>query len=82
MPSEDQETALHQNNIELSAGIDQPKVYQLSEAERSKRRETVAFANASANLSAFEITDSMKRLGERYIRGEIDLEEFLTASRK
>ena len=78
MSSEDQKTDQHQNNIELSTGIDHPKVYQLSEAERSKRREAVAFANASTNLSAFEITDGMKRLGERYISGEIDLDEFVS----
>jgi len=82
MSSEDQKTDQHQNNIELSAGIDHPKVYQLSEAERSKRREAVAFANASANLSAFEITAGMKRLGERYISGEIGLEEFVATSRQ
>lgn len=81
MTSDHQETAQHQSNIETSAGVDDPKVSQLSEAERSKRREAVAFANASANLSAFEITDGMKRLGERYISGEIDLEEFVATSR-
>lgn len=82
MTSDHQETAQHRSNIELSAGVDHPKVCQLSEAERSKRREAVAFASASANLSAFEITDGMKRLGERYISGEIDLEEFVATSRK
>jgi hypothetical protein len=82
MTSGDQETAQHQSNIEISVGVDQPKVSQLSEAERNKRREAVAFANASANLSAFEITDGMKRLGEHYISGEIDLEEFVATSRK
>lgn len=82
MTSDDQETAQHRSNFELSAGVEHPKVSQLSEAERSKRREAVAFANASANLSAFEITDGMKRLGERYISGEIDLEEFVATSQK
>jgi hypothetical protein len=82
MTSDTQETAQHRSNIELSASVEHPKVSQLSEAERSKRREAIAFANASANLSAFEITDDMKRLGERYISGEIDLEEFVAVSRK
>ncbi|WP_159815571.1 antitoxin VbhA family protein [Pseudomonas sp. 18058] len=82
MTSEDQKTDQYQNNTELSAEIDRPKVYELSEVERSKRREAVAFANASTNLSAFEITDCMKRLGERYISGEIDLEEFVATSRQ
>ncbi|MCP1473083.1 hypothetical protein ABIA54_002833 [Pseudomonas sp. EB276 TE3739] len=82
MTSGDQETAQHQSNIEISAGVDHPKVSQLSEAERNKRREAVAFANASANLSAFEITDGMKRLGERYISGETNLEESVATSRK
>jgi hypothetical protein len=82
MISDDQETAQHRSNIEPSTGIDHPKVCQLSEAEQSKRRKAVAFANASANLSAFEITDGMKRLGERYISGEIDLEEFVAVSRQ
>ena len=82
MTSEDQNTHQHQNNTELSAEIGRPKVYELSEVERGKRREAVAFANASTNLSAFEITDSMKRLGERYISGEIDLEEFIAISQQ
>lgn len=82
MTSDDQKTTQRRSDIELSAGIDHPEVYQLSEAERSKRREAVAFASASANLSAFEITDGMKRLGERYISGEIDLEEFVATSRQ
>ena len=82
MTSGDQKTAQHQNNIEISAGVDHPKVSQLSEAERNKRKEAIAFANASANLSAFDITDGMKRLGERYISGEIDLEEFVATSRQ
>ncbi|MBL7230686.1 MAG: antitoxin VbhA family protein [Pseudomonas sp.] len=81
MTSDDQETAQHQSNIGISAGVDQPEVSLLSEVERSKRKEAVAFANASTNLSAFEITDSMKRLGERYISGEIDLEDFVATTR-
>ena len=82
MTSENHTTTQQQDNAVPSAGIDQRKEHQISESEQSKRKETVDFANASVNLSGFEVTDGMKRLGERYISGEIDLEEFLAISQQ
>lgn len=82
MTSENHKTTRQQDNVDPAAGIDQPKELLLSESERNKRKETVDFANASVNLSGFEVTDGMERLGEHYISGEIDLEEFLAISQK
>ena len=82
MTSENHKTTQQRDNIDPSAGINQLKEHQLSASEQSKRKETVDFANASVNLSGFEVTDGMKRLGERYISGEIDLEEFLAISQQ
>ena len=44
------------------------------------RQKAVDFAEASANLSGLKITEDMKRLGQRYITGEIDIDEFLAGS--
>ena len=82
MTSENHKTTQQQDNVAPSAGIDHLKEHQISESEQSKRKETVDFANASVNLSGFEVTEGMKRLGERYISGEIDLEEFLAISQQ
>ena len=82
MTSENHKTTQQQDNVAPSAGIDQLKEHQISESEQSKRKETVDFANASVNLSGFEFTEGMKRLGERYISGEIDLDEFVSISQQ
>lgn len=82
MTPENHKTAQQRDNVDPSVGINQLKEHQLSASEQSKRKETVDFANASINLSGFEVTDGMKRLGERYISGEIDLEEFLAVSQQ
>lgn len=82
MTSENHKTTQQQDNVGPSAGIEQLKEHQISESEQSKRKETVDFANASVNLSGFEVTEGMKRLSERYISGEIDLEEFLAISQQ
>ncbi len=82
MTSENHKTAQQRDNVAPSVGINQLKEHQLSASEQSKRKETVDFANASINLSGFEVTGGMKRLGERYISREIDLEEFLAISQQ
>ena len=82
MTSENHKTIQQQDNVDPSAGIDQLKEHQISESEQNKRKETVDFANASVNLSGFEVTEDMKRLGERYISGEIDLDEFVSISQQ
>lgn len=82
MTSENQETAPHQESID-SAAIDvQGKARQLSQAEQNKRKEAVAFATASINLSGFKATEVMRLLGERYVSGDIDLNEFVTLSQQ
>ncbi|MFJ7108277.1 antitoxin VbhA family protein [Pseudomonas sp. NPDC098740] len=82
MTSGNHKTTQQQDNAALSAEIDQLKEHQISESEQSKRKETVDFANASVKLSGFEITEGMKRLCERYISGEIDLDEFVSISQQ
>lgn len=82
MTSENLKTTQQQDNVAPSAGVDQLKEQQVSESEQSKRKETVDFANASVNLSGFEVTEGMKRLGERYISGEIELDEFVAISQQ
>ncbi|OCX93873.1 MAG: hypothetical protein BFD77_11195 [Pseudomonas sp. CO183] len=52
----------------------------ISESDMRARQKAVDFAEASANLSGFKITEDMKRLGQRYITGEIDIDEFLAGS--
>lgn len=82
MTSENHKTTQQQDNVDPSAGVDQRKEHWISESDQSKRKETVDFANASVNLSGLEVTEGMKRLGERYISGEIGLEEFLAISQE
>lgn len=82
MTSENHKTTQQQDNVAPSTGIDQLKEHQISESEQSKRKETVDFANSSVKLSGFEVTEGMKRLGERYISGEIDLDEFVSISQQ
>ena len=82
MTSENHKTTQQQDNVAPSAGIEQFKEHQISESEQSKRKETVDFANSSVKLSGFEVTEGMKHLGERYISGEIDLDEFVSISQQ
>ncbi|MEA9979701.1 MULTISPECIES: antitoxin VbhA family protein [unclassified Pseudomonas] len=82
MTSENHKTTQQQDNAAPSAEIDQLKEHQISESEQGKRKETVDFANSSVKLSGFEVTKGMKRLGERYISGEIDLDEFVSISQQ
>lgn len=82
MTSENHKTTQQQDNVAPTDGIDELKEHQITECEQSKRKETVDFANASVNLSGFEVTEGMKRLGERYISGEIDLDQFVSISQQ
>ena len=82
MTSNYQEPTQHQENTKIEAVDSKELKHQISEAEQNERKKAVAFATASIGLSGFETTDEMKHLGQRYISGEIDLNEFLILSQK
>ena len=82
MTSNNQEPTQHQGNTKIEAVDTKEPEHQISEAEQNERKDAVAFANASIGLSGFETSDEMRHLGQRYIIGEIDLNEFVTLSQK
>lgn len=82
MTSNNQEPTQHQGSTEIEAVDTKELEHQISEAEQNERKKAVAFANASIGLSGFETSDEMRHLGQRYIIGEIDLNEFVTLSQK
>lgn len=82
MTSNNQEPTQHQGSTEIEAVDTKELEHQFSEAEQNERKKAVAFANASIGLSGFETSDEMRHLGQRYIIGEIDLNEFVTLSQK
>ena len=82
MTSNNQEPTQHQGSTEIEAVDTKELEHQISEAEQSERKKAVAFATASIGLSGFETSDEMRHLGQRYIIGEIDLNEFVTLSQK
>ena len=82
MTSNNQEPTQHQGSTEIEAVDTKEPLHQISEAEQNERKKAVAFADASIGLSGFETSEEMKHLGQRYISGEIDLNEFLILSQK
>lgn len=76
MTSENQEPTQHQGSTEIEAGGGKDPEHQISEAEQNQRK------NASIGRSGFETSEGMKYLGQRYITGEIDLNEFVMFSQK
>lgn len=82
MTSNNQEPTPHQGNTQIEAVDTKELKHQISEAEQNERKKAVAFANASFGLSGFETSEEMKHLGQRYITGEIDLNEFVILSQK
>jgi hypothetical protein len=82
MTSNNHEPTQHQGSKELEAVDTKEAAHKISEAERSERKKAVAFATASIGLSGFETSEEMKHLGQRYITGEIDLNEFVMLSQK
>lgn len=82
MTSDNQEPSQHQGSTETRHIDEQGKEHQLSGAEQNKRKEAVAYAAASIGLSGLKITESMRLLGERYIDGDIGLEEFVALSQQ
>ena len=82
MTSNNQEPTQHRGGSEIEA-VDTKKLkHQISEAEQNERKKAVAFATASIGLSGLETSEKMKHLGQRYITGEIDLNEFVMFSQK
>ncbi|MQQ37655.1 hypothetical protein GE543_25815 [Pseudomonas sp. SZ57] len=82
MTSEKQEPTQHQGSTEIEAVDGSNPEHQISEAEQNQRKKAVALTNASIGLSGFETSEAMKHLGQRYINGEIDLNEFVVLSQK
>jgi hypothetical protein len=82
MTSNNQKPTQRQGSTEIEAVDKKELEHQISEAEQNERKDAVAFANASIGLSGFETSDEMRHLGQRYIIGEIDLNEFVTLSQK
>ncbi len=56
---------------------DLPKI---DDEERQARRQAVEYAQASVALEGFEISEPSKKLAQRFIDGEIDLDEYLNTS--
>lgn len=82
MTFENQNTVKQQGKVAPSTSDDRPDTELLTESERSERIKAVSFATASLIQSGFEVTEAMRFLGERYINGEIELDEFVASAMK
>jgi len=82
MTSNNQELTPHQGNTKIEAVDTKELEHQISEAEQNERKKAVAFAYASIGLSGFDTSAEMKHLGQRYITGEINLNQFVMLSQK
>lgn len=82
MTSNNQEPTQHQESTEIEAVDRKELEHQISEAEQNERKKAVAFAYASIGFSGFDTSAEMKHLGQRYITGEINLNEFVMLSQK
>ncbi|NNG60254.1 antitoxin VbhA family protein [Pseudomonas fragi] len=82
MTLNNQEPTQHQGSKEIEAVDTKEPEHQISEAEQSERKRAVAFATASIGLSGFQTSEKMKQLGQRYITGEINLNEFVMLSQE
>lgn len=52
----------------------------IDEEERRARKQAVEYAQASVILEGFEISPAAKALAQRFIDGEIDLDQYLNTS--
>ncbi len=52
----------------------------ISDEERRARQQAVEYAQASVALEGLEQTEAAKAHAQRFIDGEIDLDEYLSAS--
>lgn len=50
-----------------------------SDAERRRRQEAIAYGQASVSLEGFPITADAKELAERFVAGDIGLNEYAAA---
>lgn len=82
MTSNNQEPTQHQESTEIEVVDRKELEHQISEAKQNERKKAVAFAYASIGLSGFDTSAEMKHLGQRYITGEINLNQFVMLSQK
>ncbi|SEP32554.1 antitoxin VbhA family protein [Pseudomonas sp. ok266] len=82
MTSNNQEPTQHQESTEIEAVDRKELEHQISESEQNERKKAVAFAYASIGLSGFDTSAEMKHFGQRYITGEINLNQFVMLSQK
>jgi len=54
-----------------------PTYQGISAAKRNERQKAVDFARSSLNLSGLQVSEEQESLARRYVRGEIELAEFL-----
>lgn len=50
----------------------------INDDERGKRAEAIAYAKASVELEGFVVSQELEEEAQRFINGEIDLEEFVS----
>jgi len=58
------------------ANIAAPKI---SDAERQRRKEAVAYGQASVALEGFQVSPDAKQLAQRFVDGDIALNDFASA---
>ncbi len=51
----------------------------ISDEERSQRRRGIAVARGSVRLEGFVISPGAEAIAERYIDGELDIDEYIAA---
>lgn len=56
------------------------ETHKIDDEERRARQQAVEYAQASVSLEGFEVSDASKALAQRFIDGEIDLDEYLNTS--
>lgn len=57
--------------------VEPPPAPALSDAETRRRRDAANFARANVGLEGFKITAAEEQWTERFIRGEITMDEFI-----
>ncbi|MCW9710142.1 antitoxin VbhA family protein [Avibacterium sp. 21-586] len=48
----------------------------ISETEKAKRREAVEYAKASVGLEGIILSDSLLKIADKFINGDLTIEEF------
>lgn len=52
----------------------------LSDAEQQRRAEAIAYGQASVSLEGFPITDEAQALAARFVRGELSVKDYASAT--